>query len=133
MTVRITLEYSTAAEAVAALSKLAGDAQAPKVERAQSTGGKPSQVKEGAGTASAPSQPTAPAAPAAAPAAKARLYTDTGLSDLINACVKAGKMAEAKKILSDFGVTKGPELKPEQFDDAIAKFTALGASSADLG
>jgi len=86
--------------------------------------------------------PTTPPAAAPAPAAstapapasvKQKLYTDTPLSGLINECVKAGKMDSAKAILAEMGVKKGPELKPEQFEAAEAKFKALLATEEGLG
>ena len=129
MSVKITLEFGTTAEAIAALNKLGGDGPKSQPDSAKSS--KSTAKSE---TQPAPSQPTAQAGVAAAPAEKVRSYNDTGLGKLINDCVKAGKLDAAKKILSDFGVAKGPELKPEQFDDAIAKFTALLKDpTADLG
>lgn len=122
--VSVTFQFDTAEQAAAFLSgKPSPEKEAPK----------PSKSSAKSEAAGAPTPPTAAQAPAA-PAAKVRSYNDTGLGDLINSCVKAGKLDAAKEILKSFGVAKGPELKPEQFDDAIAKFKALAAEqTADLG
>lgn len=121
MSVKVTLEFDNAGEAIAALSKLNGEVAPTKP-------GKPAPAPS---TVSAPTSPTAPATAPAQPtkdsssASKARIYTDTPLAGLINDVVKAGKMDAAKKLLAEFGVKKGPELQPAQFDEAEAKFKAL--------
>jgi len=96
---------------------------------------KPSAKPTGDASTTPPAASPAPAAStASAPApAKQKLYTDTPLSGLINECVKTGKMDSAKAILAEMGVKKGPELKPEQFEAAEAKFKALLATEEGLG
>lgn len=125
MKVSVTLEFDSATEAQAALAKLGAstkDAPSPAPEKSAPKADKP-----------AASSPTV-AGPAPAPVAPVKKYDDTGIAALIK--TKAGD-AKVKplvvELLKKFGVEKGPQLKPDQFDAFTAELEALKAPEEELG
>ena len=118
--ISITLQYASVQEAQVALAKLSGAESKDKASPKSATTDKP-----------APSSPTA-SAPAPAPAAPAvKEYEKTKLPDLIRAAAAKDKAATVAT-LAKFGVKKGTELKPEQFDDFEVAIKPL-AEAEDLG
>lgn len=74
--------------------------------------------------AAAPSAPAAPAAAAASSGEDANAPSYEQVAKAINAFVaSAGKPAAIAK-LAELGVKTGKELKPEQYAEALAKFSA---------
>ena len=111
-------------------------AASEKAERAlvkETAAKKPATVQK-TQAESAPTQPTASAEAAAAPESKpeATSAPETAAAPLAYPDVVAAinKLATAKgrdtavALLGEFGVSKGPELKPEQFAEFIKKATA---------
>ena len=111
---------TTAAPAPAAPEKAATTKAEPKKE----TGGTPASSSAAPAASPASAEPKADAAEKATPKADAPTYEKSGLPEKIKAAVgkdKAGVVA----LLKEFGVTKGPELKPEQFAAFGEKIDAL--------
>lgn len=111
---------TTAAPAPAATEKAATTKAEPKKE----TGGTPASSSAAPAASPASAEPKADAAEKATPKADAPTYEKSGLPEKIKAAVgkdKAGVVA----LLKEFGVTKGPELKPEQFAAFGEKIDAL--------
>lgn len=81
-------------------------------------------AKEAAKPAAAPSAPAAPAAAAASSGEDANAPSYEQVAKAINAFIaSAGKPATIAK-LAELGVKTGKELKPEQYAEALAKFSA---------
>lgn len=111
---------TTAAPAPAATEKAATTKAEPKKE----TGGTPASSSAAPAASPASAEPKADAAEKATPKADAPTYEKSGLPEKIKTAVgkdKAGVVA----LLKEFGVTKGPELKPEQFAAFGEKIDAL--------
>ena len=111
---------TTAAPAPAATEKAATTKAEPKKE----TGGTPASSSAAPAASPASAEPKADAAEKATPKADAPTYEKSGLPEKIKAAVgkdKAGVVA----LLKEFGVTKGPELKPDQFAAFGEKIDAL--------
>ena len=111
---------TTAAPAPAATEKAATTKAEPKKE----TGGTPASSSAAPAASPASAEPKADAAEKATPKADAPTYEKSGLPEKIKAAVgkdKAGVVA----LLKEFGVSKGPELKPEQFAAFGEKIDAL--------
>ncbi len=109
---------TTAAPAPAATEKAATAKAADKKE----TGGTPASSSAAPAASPSPAEPKADAAEK--PKADAPTYEKSGLPEKIKAAVgkdKAGVVA----LLKEFGVSKGPELKPEQFAAFGEKIDAL--------
>ena len=111
---------TTAAPAPAATEKAATTKAEPKKE----TGGTPASSSAAPAASPSPAEPKADAAEKATPKADAPTYEKSGLPEKIKAAVgkdKAGVVA----LLKEFGVSKGPELKPDQFVAFGEKIDAL--------
>lgn len=111
---------TTAAPAPAATEKAATTKAEPKKE----TGGTPASSSAAPAASPASAEPKADAAEKATPKADAPTYEKSGLPEKIKAAVgkdKAGVVA----LLKEFGVSKGPELKPDQFAAFGEKIDAL--------
>lgn len=136
MSVKIELVFASVQEAANALAKLGAPttaAPAPaatekaattKAEPKKETGGTPASSSAAPAASPASAEPKADAAEKATPKADAPTYEKSGLPEKIKAAVgkdKAGVVA----LLKEFGVTKGPELKPEQFAAFGEKIDAL--------
>lgn len=136
MSVELKLVFASVQEAANALAKLgapttAAPAAAKPEPAATPATPKETKAKESAGTpassSAAPADSPAPAEPKAAAAEKpvdAPTYEKSGLPEKIKQAVgkdKAGVIA----LLKEFGVAKGPELKPEQFAAFGEKIDAL--------
>ena len=134
MSVELKLVFASVQEAANALARLGAPTTAAPTpaapEKAATTKAEPK--KESAGTqasssaAAAASPAPAESKAAAAEPAKADVptYEKSGLPEKIKAAVgkdKAGVVA----LLKEFGVSKGPELKPEQFAAFGEKIDAL--------
>ena len=134
MSVKIELVFASVQEAANALAKLGAPTTAAptpaatekaattaKAETKKETGGSPASSSAAAAASPASAEPKAAAAekPADTPT-----YEKSGLPEKIKTAVgkdKAGVIA----LLKEFGVTKGPELKPEQFAAFGEKIDAL--------
>lgn len=135
MSVKIEFVFASVQEAANALAKLgapttpapaAAPAQPVKSEKAaepkKETGGTPASSSAAAAASLSPAEPKADAAEK--PKADAPTYEKSGLPEKIKTAVgkdKAGVIA----LLKEFGVAKGPELKPEQFAAFGEKIDAL--------
>lgn len=111
---------TTAAPAPAATEKAATTKAEPKKE----TGGTPASSSAAPAASPASAEPKADAAEKATPKADAPTYEKSGLPEKIKTAVgkdKAGVVA----LLKEFGVSKGPELKPDQFAAFGEKIDAL--------
>lgn len=136
MSVELKLVFASVQEAANALAKLgapttaapaatkpepAATPAAPKETKAKETAGTPASSSAAAAASPASAEPKAAAAekPADTPT-----YEKSGLPEKIKTAVgkdKAGVIA----LLKEFGVAKGPELKPEQFAAFGEKIDAL--------
>ena len=136
MSVKIELVFASVQEAANALAKLGAPTTAapapaatekaatPKADPKKETGGTPASSSAAPAASPASAEPKADAAEKATPKADAPTYEKSGLPEKIKAAVgkdKAGVVA----LLKEFGVTKGPELKPEQFAAFGEKIDAL--------
>lgn len=136
MSVELKLVFASVQEAANALAKLGAPTTAAptpaapekaatvKAEPKKETAGTPASSSAAAAASPAPAEPKADAAEKPAPKADAPTYEKSGLPEKIKAAVgkdKAGVVA----LLKEFGVTKGPELKPEQFAAFGEKIDAL--------
>lgn len=123
MTIKITLEFSTPAEAAAALLKFAGGesvAQQVEVKREVAKAAKPKAEKiEKAATPAEQAPAEAVEPPQAAPAVD---YPTVQAAILKLANSKGRDLA--LEILAGFGAKAGKELKPEQYGEALAAFNA---------
>lgn len=136
MSVKIEFVFASVQEAANALAKLGAPTTAAptpaapekaataKAETKKETGGTPASSSAAPAASPASAEPKADAAEKATPKADAPTYEKSGLPEKIKAAVgkdKAGVVA----LLKEFGVTKGPELKPEQFAAFGEKIDAL--------
>lgn len=136
MSVKIELVFASVQEAANALAKLGAPTTAaptpaapekaatPKAETKKETGGSPASSSAAPAASPASAEPKADAAEKATPKADAPTYEKSGLPEKIKAAVgkdKAGVVA----LLKEFGVSKGPELKPDQFVAFGEKIDAL--------
>ena len=135
MSVELKLVFASVQEAANALAKLGAPTTAAPTPAAPEKAATPkaeTKNKESAGAqASSSAEPAASPAPAESkaaaaekPKADAPTYEKSGLPEKIKAAVgkdKAGVVA----LLKEFGVSKGPELKPEQFAAFGEKIDAL--------
>lgn len=136
MSVKIEFVFASVQEAANALAKLGAPTTAaptpaatekaatPKADPKKETGGSPASSSAAPAASPASAEPKADAAEKATPKADAPTYEKSGLPEKIKAAVgkdKAGVVA----LLKEFGVTKGPELKPEQFAAFGEKIDAL--------
>jgi hypothetical protein len=79
--------------------------------------------------ASPPTAATAPTAAPASPVAEPVTYEKSGLAVKISQAAAKDKAAVVA-LLAEFGATKGPMLKPEQFEAFGAKIDALLAAES---
>ena len=136
MSVKIELVFASVQEAANALAKLGAPTTAaptpaapekaatPKAEPKKETGGTPASSSAAPAASPASAEPKADAAEKATPKADAPTYEKSGLPEKIKTAVgkdKAGVVA----LLKEFGVSKGPELKPDQFAAFGEKIDAL--------
>ena len=137
MSVELKLVFASVQEAANALARLnavppaAASGPASPAQAATPAAPKEAKAKEPAGTpassSAAPADSPASAEPKAAAAEKPAdtpTYEKSGLPEKIKQAVgkdKAGVIA----LLKEFGVAKGPELKPEQFAAFGEKIDAL--------
>ena len=136
MSVKIELVFASVQEAANALARLGAPttaAPAPaatekaattKAEPKKETGGTPASSSAAPAASPASAEPKADAAEKATPKADAPTYEKSGLPEKIKAAAgkdKAGVVA----LLKEFGVSKGPELKPDQFVAFGEKIDAL--------
>ena len=99
-------------------------AATPKADPKKETGGSPASSSAAPAASPASAEPKADAAEKATPKADAPTYEKSGLPEKIKTAVgkdKAGVVA----LLKEFGVSKGPELKPDQFAAFGEKIDAL--------
>lgn len=124
MTIKVTLEFATAAEARAALAAL----DSAEVNRADDTARASLQAKRDAVKASKPKAPKEPSAEQPEPEPEPAVEVPTVDYPTVQASIL--KVANAKsrdkalEILGTFGAKAGKELKPEQYEAALAAFTA---------
>lgn len=136
MSVELKLVFASVQEAANALAKLGAPTTAAptpaapekaataKAETKKETGGTPASSSAAPAASPASAEPKADAAEKATPKADAPTYEKSGLPEKIKAAVgkdKAGVVA----LLKEFGVSKGPELKPDQFAAFGEKIDAL--------
>ena len=136
MSVKIEFVFASVQEAANALARLGAPTTAaptpaapekaatPKAETKKETGGTPASSSAAPAASPASAEPKADVAEKPAPKADAPTYEKSGLPEKIKAAVgkdKAGVIA----LLKEFGVAKGPELKPEQFAAFGEKIDAL--------
>ncbi len=135
MSVELKLVFASVQEAANALAKLGAPTTAAPAAAKPETAATPAKdtpkTKESAGSpasssAAAAASPASaePKAAAAEKPADTPTYEKSGLPEKIKAAVgkdKAGVVA----LLKEFGVAKGPELKPEQFAAFGEKIDAL--------
>lgn len=142
MSVELKLVFASVQEAANALAKLGTPTTAAPAAAKPETAATPAKdtlkTKESAGSpasssAAAAASPASaePKAAAAEKPADTPTYEKSGLPEKIKAAVgkdKAGVVA----LLKEFGVSKGPELKPEQFADFGKRIDALLNGDGDL-
>ena len=125
MTIKITLEFSTPAEAAAALLKFAGGesvAQQVEVKREAAKAAKPKAEKT--------AEPVPAPAPVTAPAPETEVQEPVTPVDYPAVQAAILKVANAKGrdtalgILATFNAKAGKELKPEQYEAALAAFNS---------
>jgi len=117
MVVKVTLEFENVAAMLAHFKTDNAETAKP---------GKPAKpAADPAPTPPPAASSAASTAPAPPPAAKVKTYAETPLSTMLNDCVKAQKLAEAKAVLKKYGAEKGPQLKPEDFDAVQAEVQAI--------
>lgn len=136
MSVELKLVFASVQEAADALAKLGAPTTAaptpaapekaatPKAEPEKESAGAPASSSAAAAASPAPAESKADATEKPAPKADAPTYEKSGLPEKIKNAVgkdKAGVVA----LLKEFGVSKGPELKPEQFAAFGEKIDAL--------
>lgn len=136
MSVKIEFVFASVQEAANALARLGAPTTAAptpaatekaattKAEPKKETGGTPASSSAAPAASPASAEPKADAAEKATPKADAPTYEKSGLPEKIKAAVgkdKAGVVA----LLKEFGVSKGPELKPDQFVAFGEKIDAL--------
>lgn len=136
MSVKIEFVFASVQEAANALARLGAPTTAaptpaatekaatPKADPKKETGGSPASSSAAPAASPASAEPKADAAEKATPKADAPTYEKSGLPEKIKAAVgkdKAGVVA----LLKEFGVSKGPELKPDQFVAFGEKIDAL--------
>lgn len=137
MSVKIELVFASVQEAQNALAKLGAPTAAvpapaapekaattAKADPKKETAGSPASSSADPAASPASAEPKADAAEKPAPKADAPTYEKSGLPEKIKTAVgkdKAGVVA----LLKEFGVAKGPELKPEQFAAFGEKIDAL--------
>ena len=136
MSVELKLVFASVQEAANALAKLGAPTTAAptpaapekaataKAETKKETGGTPASSSAAPAASPASAEPKADAAEKATPKADAPTYEKSGLPEKIKTAVgkdKAGVVA----LLKEFGVSKGPELKPDQFAAFGEKIDAL--------
>lgn len=136
MSVELKLVFASVQEAANALAKLGAPTTAAptpaapekaataKAETKKETGGTPASSSAAPAASPASAEPKADAAEKATPKADAPTYEKSGLPEKIKTAVgkdKAGVVA----LLKEFGVSKGPELKPDQFVAFGEKIDAL--------
>ena len=135
MSVKIEFVFASVQEAANALAKLGAPTTAAPTpatpDKAATTKAAEPKKETGGTPASSSAAPAASPAPAEQkadatekPKAETLTYEKSGLPEKIKAAVgkdKAGVVA----LLKEFGVAKGPELKPEQFADFGAEIDAL--------
>ena len=137
MSVKIELVFASVQEAANALARLGAPTTAAptpaatekaattaKAETKKETGGTPASSSAAPAASPASAEPKADAAEKATPKADAPTYEKSGLPEKIKTAVgkdKAGVVA----LLKEFGVSKGPELKPDQFAAFGEKIDAL--------
>lgn len=125
MTIKITLEFSTAAEARAALAAL----DSAEVNRADDTARASLQAKRDAVKAAKPKAPKEEP-PAQVEAAAPEPEQEKPSIDYPTVQAAILKVANAKGrdaalgLLTKFNVKAGKELKPEQYEAALAAFNA---------
>ncbi len=134
MSVELKLVFASVQEAANALAKLGAPttaaptpaapekAASPKAEPKKEPAGTPASSSAAAAASPAPAESKADAAEK--PKADVPTYEKSGLPEKIKTAVgkdKAGVVA----LLKEFGVSKGPELKPEQFAAFGEKIDAL--------
>lgn len=138
MTVKIQFEFATAQEAANFLAKHAPTTEAPgkpDTSKAAATTAKTTPAAS-AGSSSAGASSTAGAASPketekkADPKPDVPTYEKSGIPEKIKAAVDKDKPGVIK-LLGEFGVKKGGELKPEQFTDFTAKIDALLAGGGE--
>lgn len=127
-----TIELLTAAVALAAGGKVAAAPVA--TGNAPSAEAQPAAARRGRPPSPTPPAPAAAAqapAPAAAPAAPAGVAYDAVKAKILECATKVGR-SKVEEVLAKFGVTTGKDLKPEQWQEALAAFTAaLDPQAAD--
>lgn len=137
MTVKIQFEFATALEAANFLAKQGTEAPGkPDTSKPAATTAKTTPAAN-AGSSSAAASSTAAAAtpketekPKADPKPDVPTYEKSGIPEKIKAAVDKDKPGVIK-LLGEFGVKKGGELKPEQFADFTAKIDALLAGGGE--
>lgn len=132
MSVELKLVFASVQEAANALAKLGAPTTAVPApaapEKAATAKAEPKKEPAAETAKPADTKPSAEAAktdaPAEKPKAEVPTYEKSGLPEKIKTAVgkdKAGVVA----LLKEFGVSKGPELKPEQFAAFGEKIDAL--------
>lgn len=125
MTIKITLEFSTAAEARAALAAL----DSAEINRADDTARTNLQAKRDAVKAAKP-KPQKDETPAKVGQAEPEPAAEVPTVDYPTVQAAILKVANAKgrdaalSLLTQFNVKAGKELKPEQYEAALAAFNA---------
>jgi hypothetical protein len=141
MTVTVSLEFASPAEAVAALQALTGLSPQPEpAAPAKSTKTRAKAATDSAPPAATPAAPAAQAPAAVTPPAQSPAAPTSSVSiDTLNAEVKklASKLPDGRdraiKILGNHKVERTPQLKPEQyqtvFDDMQEENAKMDAAS----
>ena len=126
--IEIKFTFTTIAEAAAFMAQHNAEAPGKPEPAKPSPKPKPEATAPAAQAATpAASQPSAEVVQTAAPASPAAepvTYEKSGLAVKINEAVKKDKAAVVA-LLAEFGATKGPMLKPEQFAAFGEKIDAL--------
>lgn len=130
MSIKITLEFATAAEAAAALLKFNGTAPAvaqqveAKREAVKAAQPKPAKAPKEEKPAEAVEPPQQAPAEAVEPPQQAPAVDYPTVQAAILKLANAQGRDLALQILAGFGAKAGKELKPEQYEAALAAFNA---------
>lgn len=121
----IELDNEDLREALAngALALLAGKATADKPQESKAPAKKPAKADTVEDTTEA--APEAPVTPKIAPQNDESVLTIETVRATLAALTKAGKRAEVKALLQEFGTDKLPEVKPEDYPALMAKAAQL--------
>lgn len=132
MSIEIKFTFATLAEAAAFMAQHAAEAPgkpdhakpSPKPKPEATAPAAPAETPAASPPSAVTAQTAAPASASATPATEPVTYEKSGLAQKISTAAAKNKPAVVA-LLAEFGVAKGPLLKPEQFAEFGEKIDAL--------